>query len=71
MKAQLSVKREMSKAKAPVVAHFGAAVEGISKFYLGVAFMSSLIRCLWWFPSLYPCLRRSGVHLAQIRRQNR
>ncbi|EIM80350.1 P-loop containing nucleoside triphosphate hydrolase protein [Stereum hirsutum FP-91666 SS1] len=29
MKAQLSVKREMSKAKAPVVAHFGAAVEGI------------------------------------------
>ena len=33
MKAQLSVKRELSKAKAPVMAHFGAAVEGISKFY--------------------------------------
>ncbi|KAG6830884.1 hypothetical protein H0H87_006879 [Tephrocybe sp. NHM501043] len=30
MKAQLSVKREMSKAKAPVVAHFGASIEGIT-----------------------------------------
>lgn len=32
IKAQLSVKRELSKAKAPVVAHFGAAVEGIGMF---------------------------------------
>ncbi|KAG6906812.1 hypothetical protein DXG01_011996 [Tephrocybe rancida] len=30
MKAQLSVKREMSKAKAPVLAHFGASIEGIT-----------------------------------------
>lgn len=30
MKAQLTVKREMSKAKAPVIAHFGASIEGIS-----------------------------------------
>ena len=30
MKAQLSVKREMSKAKAPVLGHFGAAISGIS-----------------------------------------
>ncbi|EIM80365.1 uncharacterized protein STEHIDRAFT_162782 [Stereum hirsutum FP-91666 SS1] len=30
MKAQLSVKRELSKAKAPVMAHFGAAIEGIT-----------------------------------------
>ncbi|KAG6877092.1 hypothetical protein C0993_010328 [Termitomyces sp. T159_Od127] len=29
MKAQLAVKREMSKAKAPVIAHFGASIEGI------------------------------------------
>lgn len=29
MKTQLSVKREMSKAKAPVLSHFGAAVEGL------------------------------------------
>ncbi|KAH7915135.1 hypothetical protein BJ138DRAFT_1170143 [Hygrophoropsis aurantiaca] len=30
MKAQLSVKREMSNAKAPVLAHFGAAIAGIT-----------------------------------------
>ncbi|EJF59658.1 P-loop containing nucleoside triphosphate hydrolase protein [Dichomitus squalens LYAD-421 SS1] len=30
MKAQLSVKREMSVAKAPVVGHFGAAISGIT-----------------------------------------
>ena len=30
MKAQLSVKRELSVAKAPVLGHFGAAVSGIS-----------------------------------------
>jgi hypothetical protein len=31
MKAQLSVKREMSNAKAPVMGHFGAAIAGLSK----------------------------------------
>ena len=31
MKAQLSVKREMSVAKAPVLGHFGAAISGISE----------------------------------------
>ncbi|KAH9918376.1 P-loop containing nucleoside triphosphate hydrolase protein [Epithele typhae] len=30
MKAQLSVKREMSKAKAPILGHFGAAITGIT-----------------------------------------
>ncbi|KAF9469452.1 P-loop containing nucleoside triphosphate hydrolase protein [Collybia nuda] len=30
MKSQLSVKREMSKAKSPVMAHFGASVEGLT-----------------------------------------
>ena len=33
MKAQLSVKREMSKAKAPVLGHFGAAISGISECF--------------------------------------
>ena len=33
MKAQLSVKREMSNARAPVLSHFGAAVNGISKYF--------------------------------------
>ena len=31
MKAQLSVKREMSNAKAPVLGHFGAAIAGLGK----------------------------------------
>ena len=31
MKAQLSVKREMSNARAPVLANFGAAIAGLSK----------------------------------------
>lgn len=39
MKAQLSVKRELSKAKAPVVAHFGAAVEGIGMFHSSTTFV--------------------------------
>jgi len=32
MKAQLSVKREMSNARSPVLGHFGAAVAGLSKY---------------------------------------
>jgi hypothetical protein len=31
IKSQLPVKREMSKAKAPLIAHFGAAVEGLGE----------------------------------------
>lgn len=31
IKSQLSVKREMSNARAPVLGHFGAAVAGLSK----------------------------------------
>lgn len=31
IKAQLSVKREMSNAKAPVIGHFGAAINGLSE----------------------------------------
>jgi len=34
MKAQLSIKREMSNAKAPVLGHFGAAVAGLGMFAL-------------------------------------
>lgn len=36
MKAQLSVKREMSNSKAPVLSHFGAAIGGISKCTLSI-----------------------------------
>jgi hypothetical protein len=31
IKAQLSVKREMSNARSPVLGHFGAAIAGLSK----------------------------------------
>jgi hypothetical protein len=34
IKAQLSVKREMSNARAPVLGHFGAAIAGLSKWFL-------------------------------------
>lgn len=33
MKAQLSVKREQSNAKSPVLGHFGGAIAGLSKSY--------------------------------------
>ena len=33
MKAQLSVKRELSNARAPVLAHFGATISGISQYF--------------------------------------
>lgn len=32
IKAQLSVKREMSNARSPVLSHFGAAIAGIGAF---------------------------------------
>lgn len=34
LKAQMSVKREMSNARSPVLAHFGAAIAGLSTFFL-------------------------------------
>lgn len=34
MKAQLSVKREMSNAKSPVLSHFGAAMVGLGKLLI-------------------------------------
>jgi hypothetical protein len=33
IKAQLSVKREMSNARSPVLSHFGAAIAGIGTFF--------------------------------------
>ena len=34
IKAQLSVKREMSNAKSPVLSHFGAAIAGLGSIFL-------------------------------------
>ena len=33
IKSQLSVKREMSNARAPVLGHFGAAIAGLSEYF--------------------------------------
>ncbi|KAG6849488.1 hypothetical protein H0H93_008015 [Arthromyces matolae] len=46
MKAQLAVKREMSKAKAPVMAHFGASIEGITSIRAYGAQNSILLKSL-------------------------
>ena len=37
MKARMSVQRELSNAKAPVLGHFSAALTGISKTFSAVA----------------------------------
>ena len=57
IKAQMSVKREMSNAKAPVLSHFGAAIGGLSElicpsssFYLGIDL---------WLTSVNPRVFRS------------
>ena len=34
IKSQLSVKREMSNARAPVLGHFGAAIAGLSEYLI-------------------------------------
>ena len=36
IKAQLSVKREMSNARSPVLSHFGAAIAGIGEYSAGL-----------------------------------
>ena len=36
IKAQLSVKREMSNARSPVLGHFGAAIAGLGKGHTSV-----------------------------------
>ena len=41
MKAQLSVKRELSNHKAPVLAHFGATISGISQ-YITLSYFATL-----------------------------
>ncbi|GLB42122.1 putative P-loop containing nucleoside triphosphate hydrolase protein [Lyophyllum shimeji] len=46
MKSQLAVKREMSKAKAPVMAHFGASIEGITSIRAYGAQKSILLKSL-------------------------
>ncbi|KDR82057.1 hypothetical protein GALMADRAFT_240518 [Galerina marginata CBS 339.88] len=46
MKSQLAVKREMSKAKAPVMAHFGASVEGLTSIRAYGAQKSVLLKSL-------------------------
>lgn len=63
MKAQLSVKREMSNAKAPVLGHFGAAIAGLSKslcrsYSIVNPSRLSIYSCVW-------CTSRLQVGVAQ------
>jgi hypothetical protein len=50
MRAQLSVKREMSNARSPVLGHFGAAVAGLSKCNISEA--SYYLTCWIKLPSV-------------------
>ncbi len=56
MKAQLSVKREMSNAKAPVLGHFGAAISGISECLPSSSKWKGL---LTMFHSVHTCVWRA------------
>ncbi len=56
MKAQLSVKREMSNARAPVLGHFGAAIAGLSEYPERIDIYG---RIADWSFSLHPCLWRA------------
>lgn len=77
MKAQLSVKRELSKAKAPVMAHFGAAVEGISESPPISIPPSTNPHCINTvaeptpMDSVHPCVRRTGGRADQVDGQDR
>ena len=56
MKAQLSVKREMSNARAPVLGYFGAAIAGLSTCRMSpIQLSADFDTC-----SLDPRIRRSG-----------
>lgn len=57
MKAQLSIKREMSVAKAPVLGHFGAAMAGLGGFLGGVTWVGNAHA---QFDSVRSCIRCTG-----------
>ena len=54
IKSQLSVKREMSNARAPVLGHFGAAIAGLSEGNVLLGLIESLMH---FRRSVHPCLR--------------
>ncbi len=59
IKAQLSVKREMSNAKAPVLGIVGGAIAGLSKLSLIIIHFSSLTTVIF-HDSIHPSLRCTG-----------
>lgn len=63
MRAQLSVKRERSNAKAPVMGHFGAAIAGLSTHFMP---SSQCLSGLIFIHSFDTCLRCSGCVPAGI-----
>ena len=58
MRAQLSVKREMSNARAPVMGHFGSAIAGLGVWRILPDHLERLIRMRAC--SFDPCVRRTG-----------
>lgn len=60
IKAQLSVKREMSNAKAPVLGHFGAAIAGLSEYSCQLFLNKITTNDPSIFKSLYPSIRCSA-----------
>lgn len=62
IKAQLSVKREMSNARSPVLSHFGAAIAGIGTRLIHPGGQCNLIR----FCSFHPCLFCPGFLQAEV-----
>lgn len=62
IKAQLSVKRELSNASAPILANFGAAIAGIGTYLVHLEGDYSLT-C---FRSLHPCLLCSRFLQARV-----
>ena len=53
IKAQLSVKREMSNARSPVLSHFGAAIAGIGAYSVSLGGEYSLIDLCSFHPRLF------------------
>ena len=65
IRAQLSVKREMSRARAPVLGHVGSAIAGLGAFRLQHDTLTKP-DCFLKFPSVHPCLWSSGYLHSRI-----
>lgn len=60
VKAQLCVKREMGRTKAPVLGHFGAAIGGIGECYCYFRGCRNL-RCFFKLNSVHPSVWKTST----------